>query len=80
MLSLEVPMGWSIRMFDSNTEEVLNTVDFPSDIPRDLLRDTMVSMMRTVAEGEPRIMLIRDFGECWNDTSDIIITASLDNG
>ena len=73
-------MGWSIRMFNSNTEEVLNTVDFPSDIPRALLRDTMVSMMRTVAEGEPRIMLIRDFGECWSDTSDIIITASLDNG
>jgi len=73
-------MGWSIRMVDTNTEEVYSVIDFPSDIPRNLLRDTMVSMMRTVAEGEPRIMLIRDFGECWNDINNIIITASLDNG
>jgi hypothetical protein len=72
-------MRWFIRQIDSSKDEVQSLTDFPPDIPRSFLRDAMVSMMRTVTESEPRIMIIRDFGECWNDGDNIIITASLAN-
>ena len=72
-------MRWFIRQIDSSKDAVQSLTDFPPDIPRAFLRDAMVSMMRTVTESEPRIMIVRDFGECWNDGDNIIITASLAN-
>ena len=70
-------MRWSIRMIDDEGSTAEDIANYPSDTPRQYIEEVLYRVMRTVSEGNPRIIGIGDFMECWTDNDDIIITASL---